>query len=228
GLSTVFHSAQTPKGLPLPVVPRASNMEIAMPPLFAALPLPSIVTGAQFQLSNIGKDRYDAFEVTVRRTFKNGYEFLASYIRSGTHSNAVIDFSPDSPLFSQQAGGPFAWDTPNRFLTHGFLPLAKKFTVAYRVELRDGYPFTVFNQEQQIVGPPNSRRYPYYFSLDLHVERRVSFLGYNLAIRGGFDDITGRANPNAVNSNIDSPNFLTFGAQQRRTFTARIRFLGKK
>ncbi|HYL99276.1 MAG TPA: hypothetical protein VEZ90_10000, partial [Blastocatellia bacterium] len=159
---------------------------------------------------------------------KNGYEFLASYIRSRAHSNAVVDFNADSAILSPQAGGPVAWDTPNRLLTYGFLPLVKKFTVGYILEFRDGYPFTVFNQEQQIVGPPDSRRYPYYFSLGVHVERRLSFLGYNLAIRGGFDDITGRANANSVNNNIDSPRFLTFGSQEHRVFTARIRFLGKK
>jgi len=31
-----------------------------------------------------------------------------------------------------------------------------------------------------------------------------------------------------VNNNINSPNFLTFSNVDRRTFVARIRFLGKK
>jgi len=64
--------------------------------------------------------------------------------------------------------------------------------------------------------------------LDVHFERRIRFLHYNLAVRAGFNDITNRHNPFAVNSIIDSPSFLTFSSSQHRSFTARIRFLGKK
>jgi hypothetical protein len=184
--------------------------------------------GAQFQLANIGQDRYQAVELTVRRTFKQGYEFFASYVRSSARSNAVIDFNIDSPILSRQQGGPLAWDTPDRAITWGWLPLIKKFTLAYFLEYRDGYPFSVFNQNQQLVEPPGSRRFPPYFSLDAHFERRFRFLSYNLAVRAGFNDITNRHNANVIDSNIDSPNFLTLGSSQHRTFTARLRFLGKK
>jgi hypothetical protein len=184
--------------------------------------------GAQFQLSNIGDDRYHAVEVTIRRTFKQGYEFFASYVRSSARTNAVMDFNIDSPILSRQQGGPLPWDTPDRVITWGWLPLIKKFTIAYFLEYRDGYPFSVFNQNEQLVEPPGSRRFPPYFSLDAHFERRFRFLNYNLAVRAGFNDITNRHNANVIDSNIDSPNFLTLGSSQHRTFTARLRFLGKK
>jgi hypothetical protein len=47
-------------------------------------------------------------------------------------------------------------------------------------------------------------------------------------VRGGFDDITGRSNPAVVNADVNSPQFLTFSGYNRRAFTSRIRFLGKK
>ena len=218
---------------------RGSNgfafINLFQPPVFAPGSVPGVLltidprpVGAEFQLANIGQDRYHAVEVTLRRTFKQGYEFFASYVRSSARSNAVIDYNIDSPILSTQQGGPLPWDTPDRVLTWGWLPLIKKFTVAYLMEYRDGYPFSVFNQNQQLVEPPGSRRFPPYFSLDVHFERRFRFLNYNLAVRAGFNDITNRHNANVINSNINSPNFLTLGSSQHRTFTARLRFLGKK
>jgi hypothetical protein len=167
-------------------------------------------------------------EITVRRSFKQGYEFFASYVRSSAKSNAVVDFNIDSPILSRQQGGPLPWDSPDRVIMWGWLPLIKKFTLSYFLEWRDGYPFSVFDQNQQLVESPGSRRYPPYFSLDTHFERRFRFLNYNLAVRAGFNDITNRHNPFAVNSNINSPDFLTFASAQHRSFTARLRFLGKK
>jgi hypothetical protein len=181
-----------------------------------------------FRLSTSGRDRYDAFQVTLRRAFKGGHFLLASYTRSRARSNAVLDFSIDNPTFSQQAGGPLPWDVPNRLMSWGWLPLVKGFDLAYLVEWRDGFPFSVINQDQQIVGLPNSHRLPAYFSLDAHIERRFRLFGFQWALRVGSNNLTNRNNPTGVNNNIDSPQFLTFGGLQHRTFVGRIRFLGRK
>jgi len=78
------------------------------------------------------------------------------------------------------------------------------------------------------VDGPNSRRFPDYFSLNVHVERRFRLHGYEFAFRVGSNNITGRRNPVVVNNNIDSHEFLTFSSFQKRAFTGRIRFLGRK
>ena len=181
-----------------------------------------------FELRNARRDRYDSLGVTARRGFKGDHVILASYARSAARSNAVLNFSLENPLFSQQAGGPLPWDSPNRFLSWGFLPFWKGFDFAYVIEWRDGFPFSLVNQDQQLVGSPGSRRFPIYFSLNMHVERRFHFLGSQWALRAGFDDITNRHNPTVVNNNVDSPHFLTFGGLQGRALTARIRLLGRK
>jgi hypothetical protein len=62
----------------------------------------------------------------------------------------------------------------------------------------------------------------------LALERRSTFLGYQLALRAGCDDITNRHNPSFMDNNIDSPNFLTFTGIQGRALTARLRLLGRK
>jgi hypothetical protein len=174
------------------------------------------------------RDRYDAFQIQARQTFKGNHMVFASYVRSSARSNAVVDFSVDNPVFSPQAGGPLPWDAPNRFLSWGWVPFWWKCDLAYSLDWHSGFPFSVVNENQQLVGPPGSMRFPTYFALNLALERRFTFLGYQLALRAGLDDITNRHNASFVNNNIDSPNYLTFTGIQGRALTARLRILGRK
>jgi hypothetical protein len=182
----------------------------------------------RFELANERRDHYDALELTARRTFKGNHVVFASYTRSAARSTAVLNFSLDGPLFSPQAGGPLPWDSPNRLNSWGWLPLPWKCTLAYWLDWRDGFPFSLLNADQQLVGLPGSHRYPTYFSLNVHLERRFRVLGFEWALRGGFDNITNHENPFAVDNNVDSRHFLTFGAFQSRALTGRIRLLGRK
>jgi hypothetical protein len=58
--------------------------------------------------------------------------------------------------------------------------------------------------------------------------RLTSFESTKRALQGGFDNITNHANPRVVNSEINSPQFRTFGAVQGRDFTSRIRLRERK
>ena len=93
---------------------------------------------------------------------------------------------------------------------------------------RSGFPFSVQNDSQEVVGAPDSRRYPPYFDLDLSAERRFTLMGYQWALRAGLVNVTDRANYSFVDSNVDSPRFLTFSGAQGHSFIARIRLLGRK
>jgi hypothetical protein len=189
----------------------------------AAAPL----TGS-YVFSNSRRDSYDGFQVQARHTFKGDHLVFASYVRSSARSTAVLNFTLDNPVFSQQAGGPLPWDAPNRLLSWGWVPFWRSFDLAYSLDWRDGFPFSLVNENQQLVGAVGSMRFPVYFVLNLSVERRFTFLGYQLALRAGFDNITNRHNPFSVDNNIDSPHFLTYGGLQGRALTARIRILGRK
>ncbi len=180
-----------------------------------------------FQLRDIKRERYDALQVTLRWTFREAYPLLASYVRSRARSNAVFDFTLDTLLFGPQAGGPQPWDTPQRFLLWGWLPLPRRFDLAYAVEWRDGYPFVVINAEHRLVEPPR-RRLPAYFSVNLHVERRFRIFGLYWALRLGLNNVTNHPNPSTVNNNVDSTQFLTWGGLERRTVIGRIRLLGRR
>jgi hypothetical protein len=196
------------------------------------LPPGSPVLSGNYVLENTRQDHYDAFQISARKAFQQTYVVTASYVRSNTRSNQVLDFNVDNPIYGPQLPGPFPWDAPNRFLSTGILPaklpLLHKVDVEYSAEARTGFPFYLVNNEQQLVTPRGSRRFPSQFSLNLFLEKRFEFRGRYWAIRGGFIDITGRGNPHLVNNNIDSPEFLTFGAFEHRAFTTRIRLLGRK
>jgi hypothetical protein len=182
-----------------------------------------------FQLGNQRSDSYRYLEFTLTRNFRDKYPWLFSYARSSAHSSAVLDFSQDNPVFARQGSGPLDWDVPNRLITWAFLPLPrlKKYTVAYFLEWHSGFPYGVVDQYQYLVGTPNSSRFPDYFSVNLHFERRFRLLRKEWALRAGFQNLTGHHNPVVVNNNINSPNFGTYAYGQGRVFTGRIRFLGR-
>ncbi|MGH9325934.1 MAG: carboxypeptidase regulatory-like domain-containing protein [Terriglobia bacterium] len=198
---------------------------------WAYFELPPVVPeaiGGRYELEDAGEDRYDAIETTVRRRFKGGHILFFSYVRSRAGSNAVLDFNLENPIFGQQAGGPLAWDSPNRIVSWGLLPLWKRFDLAYTADGRTGFPFTIFNQNQQVVQSPDSRRFPAYFSVNMALERRISLFGFKWDFRAGVNDVTGRHNPFVVDDNIDSPQFLTYSSLQGRTIQAQIRLIGRK
>lgn len=197
--------------------------------------LNSIAGGAiDFTLDNGRDDHYDAFQVAVRHNFKENYAIMGSYTRSSARSNEALDFNVDNPILTGQQPGPYAWDAPNRFLSWGYLPFFKlpilhQTELAYSMDARSGFPFSLFNDQDQLVSKAGAYRFPGYFTLNLQLEKRFHFLGYYLAVRGGFDNLTGRCDPFVVNSVIDANHpITTFNACLGRAFTSRIRLLERK
>jgi hypothetical protein len=203
---------------------------------------PGDLSQSQFDytLCNCRTDRYNALELSARRTFAGRYEWVTSYTYSRARSNAVVDFNLENPVFSHQAGGPKDWDSPHRLLTWGWVPvpstwgprfvrsLLREVDAAYLVESRSGFPFSVVTEENVMAGPPNRRRLPYYFNINLHFEKKFHFLDYMWAWRFGLNNLTNHGNPNVVNNNIDSPSFLAYGRGQQRAWNVRFRFLGRR
>ena len=197
-------------------------------------------TGTQFVLSNTRRDRYDAADFTLKRTFAGRYEWFLGYTRSSSRTNADVEYSLVNPIFGPQLPGPFPWDAPNRIHMWGWAPLpnaslpkwlqfsTRNTTAAYLVEYRTGFPFGVVNQQGFMTGPPGGMRLPGYFSVNLHFERQFHALHYQWAWRVGADNLTNNGNPNFVNNVMGTPVFLAYGRGQARAFTMRLRMLGKK
>ena len=83
---------------------------------------PSALSG-QYLLTNGRHDHYNSFEVDARRTFANGYTLFASYTRSSATTNAALNYGPTVSVLGPQQSGPLPWDTPNRLISWGWLPL---------------------------------------------------------------------------------------------------------
>jgi hypothetical protein len=193
-----------------------------------------------YTLRNQRSDRYDALELTLRRTFAGQFEWAASYTLSSARANAVVDYTLENIATGPQAGGPLDWDTPHRLLTWGWAPvptgygpvllrrLLRELSAAWLVEARRGFPFSVVNEEGFRVGLPNQRRLPSYFNVNLHFEKKFRLLRCLWGWRFGLNNLTNHGNPNVVNNNMDSPFFLRYERGQHRAFNVRLRFLGRR
>ncbi len=191
---------------------------------------PTAASSSILELRDRRVTTYKYLEFTVNRTFAERYPWSLSYARSSNRSNATVDFSLDNPMYGPQGSGPVDWDVPNRLISSAIIPVPyfKKYSIAYFLEWHTGFPWGTVNSTEQLIGPPNSRRFPDYFSLNLHLERRFLFWRYQWAFRAGFNNLTGHLNPDTVNNNLDASDFGRFLNNAGRAFTGRIRLIGKR
>jgi len=185
--------------------------------------------GSEFLLQSTRRDKYRGATISARHSFGGGAEVFGSYTRSRANSDQVLDPVLGALYFAPQQSGPLLWDAPNRFLGWASVPTPLwEILFSCLLEYRTGYPFSVVNQQQFLIGEANSQRFPDYASLNISLEKKFRFRGYLFAVRGSAINVMGRANPNVVVNNVDAPNFLAFTGGQGRAFTGRLRFIGKK
>ena len=136
-------------------------------------------------------------------------------------------------LLGPQQTGPLAWDTPNRVISWGWLPipiakLKNRWDLVYLIDRHTGFPFTAVNAAQQVVGAAGGQRFPDFTNFSPGLEWKFHFRGQYWGLRGVMENATGSRNPAVVNNVVDSPEFGTFSEFQGRAFTARIRLIGTK
>ena len=120
-----------------------------------------------------------------------------------------------------------AWDVPNRLISSGWAPAPIwDVLLSYFFEYRTGFPFSIVNEKQQLIGPPHRSRFPDYVSLNLGIEKRIRLFAREWAVRLTILNVTGRDNPNGIINNIDSQDFMKFAGGQKRAFSARLRLVG--
>ncbi len=186
------------------------------------------VLDAVYDLFNHRTDRYDSAAVTIRHRIRGEYEWLASYTRSRALSNTAVDVSVEDPISLTDAAGPMPWDAPHRFVGWAYLPLPRtKWALASLADARTGFPFSVRTENRAFARGVNTERYPVYFELNIHFERRFRFKANMWAFRFGSNNVTNRINPDMVNGNLDSPDFGRFYGGTGRSYNFRIRWLGR-
>jgi hypothetical protein len=185
--------------------------------------------GAVYVLTNQRVDTYAAVEASARQRLKSGFEWMVSYTRSRALSNAVLERSVDEPLVVANDTGALPWDAPNRWLGWGYLPTWwKKWAIAYLVDWHSGFPFSVQDQFGGLVGPVDDHRLPQFFELNFFVEHELVVRTYRLAVRAGFNNITGHFNPTVVENIVNSPTYLGESGGQSRALNFQVRLLGRQ
>jgi hypothetical protein len=185
--------------------------------------------GSNFLLHTTRRDKYRAATISARHAFGNGTVLFGSYTRSKASTDQDLDPVLGQLYFAPQQPGPLSWDAPNRVLTWGSVPTPIwGILFTYFFEYRTGYPYSAINQQQFLVGPPNSLRFPDYASLTIGLEKKFGFSHRVFAVRVAVVNILGRQNPDVVVNNVDAPNFGTFTGGQGRAVTARLRFVGRR
>jgi len=183
-----------------------------------------------YLLENSREDHYYSVDFTARRTFSKGYSLFGSYTYSSARTNAAIDYFPTLSILGPQGSGPLPWDTPNRVLSWGWLPVPKikRLDFVYAFQWRTGFPFTSVNANREIVGASGSMRFPDYLSISPGIELRFHLFKHYLGLRGVLENATNHKNPLVVNNVIDSSQYRRFSQFQGRALTARIRLIGTK
>lgn len=182
--------------------------------------------GGEFLMQNNRNDRFVSEEFSVRHSFGDTADFMVDYTRSRANTNEVLDPTLAVLILTPQQPGSLTWDSPNRLVSRGWMPLHFWGLLgSYFLEYRSGFPFSAVNEQQQLVGPANSYRFPGYLSVDLGAEKRFHFHKHEWAIRVSAINLTSHVNPDSVVNNVAAPNFHSFAGGQGRAFTARLRLV---
>jgi Carboxypeptidase regulatory-like domain len=198
------------------------------PAVLAGAPNPGALA-ADYLLTNQRQDQYDSIEISIGQPLKDRFQWMASYTRSRSESNAVIERTVDQPLTVSADAGPLPWDAPNRLLSWGYLPAwSRSWAFAYMLDWRTGFPFSIQDAYGQLVGPVDDKRFPQYFELNAFLERLFSCRGYHLALRAGFNNITGHFNPTVVNNVVRGSTYLREYNTQPRALNFQVRYLGHR
>lgn len=182
-------------------------------------------------LSSRGRTRSHEFETTLHQRFQQTGELTVSYVRSSTKGdlNDFVSLYGDvrDPIVRADEYGRQAFDVPNRVLAWGVVNLPRAITVAPTIEYRSGFPYTVVDQQQQVVGSRNGGgRYPALFTADLAVTKEVTlFKGQRARVGAQFFNLTGYFNPRDVQNNIDSPDYGRFANSADRQVRAKFTLL---
>ncbi len=187
-------------------------------------------SGFDVVFNNSGKSDYHAIEITLDRPIRTNLRFLASYVYSNAKDRPGIALDFPDPAIEGLPESPVGWNTRHRFVGWGYFPMPSGFSASFSVETRSGFPFTVVDNLNHIVGDYNGRHLPTYFVTNASVEKQIPMplgKGKRVALRVGVTNLFNQFNPRSVDANVNSPYFLTLSDSSNRHFSARVRILKK-
>ncbi|HXQ38895.1 MAG TPA: hypothetical protein VN843_33140, partial [Anaerolineales bacterium] len=187
-------------------------------------------------LNNSGRSRYRELEVTARYKFRETDEFVASYVRSSAIGD-LNDFNSyfgnfENPIIRANERSRLPFDTPNRFLFRGEFHTRYGLTWTPVLDVRNGFPFSLIDEDRNFVGPRNrAGRFPTFVSFDMQVLKSVSLPGpfkkYRADLGLKVFNLTNHFNPRDFQNNLASDSFGGFSNGVGRKFGTRITFSKK-
>ena len=179
-------------------------------------------------LSNLGGSRYHEFEATLRVRPSDKADFNLSYVNSQARGDlntmASVYVPYEQPVINPNLFGTLPTNVPERVIAWGRFKLPKKFTISPVLDWHSGFPYSIFNELQNYVGPPNSRRFPTFLSLDTNVSKdfHVPYIPWvsKHTIRGSMRifNITNHGNFRDVFNTVTSPSFGTYAGFEHRSY----------
>jgi carboxypeptidase family protein/TonB-dependent receptor-like protein len=187
--------------------------------------------GTSLLLSSDGRSRSSEIEATIRRQIGSASHITASYVHSSAKGdvNDFVSLFGDmrDPIVRQDAYTRQNFDVPNRLLVWGVVNLPREIVVAPTMEYRSGFPYTVIDDQQNVIGVRNEGgRYPNLFTLDLAVTKDVQVTKARRA-RVGLQvfNLTNHFNPQDVQNNTASPTFLRYANSVDRQIRTKFTLL---
>ena len=183
----------------------------------------------ELSLSNSGRSFYREFQLTGRYKLRRAM-LNASYVRSQARGN-LNDFNQffgnnSVAVIEPDERGRLPFDAPNRVIAWGQWDAPFKLTVLPVLDVHSGFPYSLYDQAREFVGPRDSLRFPTFASLDLQVTRPVSIhLPHEkFKARVGFSvfNVLNHFNPRDVQSDIDSQRFEALFNGVGRTFRGKF------
>ncbi len=185
-------------------------------------------TTALLLLSNTGRSRYHEVESTLRyRPGSNAdlnFSYVYSRARGDLNTLSMLYVPFEQPVIRPDFFGNLPSDIPQRVVAWGRFRLPRRMTVSPLFDVHSGFPYSVFDVQQNYAGSPNRLRFPTFLSLDLKLMKDFRFplipwLKSHM-LRGELQifNVTNHQNPRDVFSNLASPFFGDFVGFQHRTY----------
>jgi hypothetical protein len=165
-------------------------------------------------LEGTGESRYREFQVSVRKTWRNGSQIFVSYVRASaigeTNDFGSLLTNLDTPLLEPGARAPTPADVPHRLRGWGTFSLPLRVVVSPAVEWRTGFPYSALTLFQHYAGPPNGERFPDYFSTDVTAFKTFDLFARKMDLGLQLFNVTGHSNPRDVVAVVDSPRYREY------------------
>ncbi|MGE0449273.1 MAG: TonB-dependent receptor [Vicinamibacterales bacterium] len=172
-------------------------------------------TGAQgsaLRLDSTGRARYWEQEVTLRYLHDQRHDLTVSYVRSRAMADAnAFDLffgNARAPIVLPNEFTLSSIDVPNRLLAWGTIGIGAKWDVLPVFEIRNGFPFSAVDEEQDLVGSRNrAGRFPVMASLDVAIQRGMRIRGHRMRVGLRIFNALNRGNYRDVQTNVDASTY---------------------